>query len=128
MRWPNVAVCLILTFAFLRLAQAQDDTFADLQPILEALNPALEAAPSGAPTSWHNPTTGHHGVIIALPPATDHQGQLCREYKRTWVRRAVTSTFRGTACRQPNCVWKIRWEGQIANVDEPPPVSLRTVH
>lgn len=68
----------------------------------------LEYAPSGTPSEWYNPDSGHHGSLTPRYTWQTAQGQHCREFSTEvsidgWVEDAW-----GTACRQPDGSWKIR--------------------
>lgn len=92
----------------------EEDTFADLPHILNALNTALESSPSGVQVPWENPSTGHHGVITPSQAFETESGQVCREFERTWVFSGSTTAYKGTACRQPTGLWQIREESQVS--------------
>lgn len=66
---------------------------------------ALEVSPTGAPTRWRNPDTGH--VYIVHPTRTYPRAQgPCREYTMDTVIGGRSERVYGTACRQPDGSWQ----------------------
>ena len=65
----------------------------------------LEATPTGQPTSWRNPDTGH--TYEVTPTRTyEETGRPCREYTtEAWI-EGRRETVRGTACREPDGSWR----------------------
>ena len=53
----------------------------DAYHIQRALSFALEVTSSGTQTTWRNPTTGHHGVIIPSATFNTSTGQFCRKFE-----------------------------------------------
>ena len=79
---------------------------ADMQYYDKTSQSALERAPSGQSTSWHNPDSGNYGTITPVK-TTNVNGQNCREYQQTITVGGKTQKAYGTACRQPDGSWKI---------------------
>lgn len=72
-----------------------------------AAHDGLEYAPSGAPTDWYNPDSGHTGSLTPTRTWQRPDGAYCREFLSDvtidgWKERAY-----GTACRQPDGSWRI---------------------
>lgn len=68
---------------------------------------ALETAPTGTPTSWHNPDTGNAGQVTPERTYQTASGQYCREYTQQATIAGKKQTTYGTACRQPDGSWKV---------------------
>jgi surface antigen len=68
---------------------------------------ALETAPSGATTSWHNPDTGNSGTVTPTRTYQNASGQYCREFQQTITVGGQQEQSFGTACRQPDGNWRI---------------------
>ena len=69
---------------------------------------ALETKPTNQPVQWANPDTGHYGTIMSVRTYQPHPGNLCREFQQTVVVGGQRQQAYGTACRQPDGVWKIQ--------------------
>ncbi len=95
-----------------------DQGFDDLAYIVQALNTALETTRSGTETTWHNPSSGHHGIVVPSSTFSDAKGRPCRTYKRTWRGGGAFAVYRGAACRSGNQVWHIQSERQDSSVGE----------
>lgn len=121
---PGLVVVAMCSVLLTQPARAQDATFADFQYIKKALNTALETARSGTETTWENPETGHHGVIVPSPLFESDGGLICRGFERTWINGSARPTYEGTACRQAKGLWRIRKERRLpARYVAPEPVS-----
>lgn len=83
---------------------------ADRQYASQAQQVALEHKPIGSHTTWHNPDTGHSGVIKPTQTYRTRSGEYCREYQHTVVIGGRTQDAYGQACRQPDGSWEIRNE------------------
>lgn len=70
---------------------------------LEAEYKALEYTASGQKVAWQG-DTGHSGEVVAAQPYRVGS-QDCRQYTQTVVIGGVSSTARGTACRNANGSW-----------------------
>jgi surface antigen len=68
---------------------------------------ALETAPSGTATTWHNPDSGNSGTVTPTRTYQNNSGQYCREYQQTITVGGQQEQSYGTACRQPDGTWKI---------------------
>jgi surface antigen len=68
---------------------------------------ALETAPSGTTTTWHNPDSGNSGTVTPTRTYQDSSGQYCREYQQTITVGGKQEQSYGTACRQPDGSWKL---------------------
>jgi surface antigen len=73
----------------------------------EAAQRALETAPSGQPTAWHNPDSGKSGSVTPTRTYQNAEGTYCREYQQDIVIGGKKQQSYGTACRQPDGTWKI---------------------
>lgn len=78
---------------------------ADQIAAAQATNQALEHNPTGTPTAWRNPDTGHYGTVT--PTRTFEQaGTDCRAYEHTVYIDGRAETLQGTACRQADGTWR----------------------
>ncbi|MFQ5974033.1 MAG: tol-pal system protein YbgF, partial [Alphaproteobacteria bacterium] len=109
-------VALIPSVSLFLLAQSawpHSDTSEDIPYVQRALQRALETARSETETTWKNPSTEHHGVVIPHPAFEHADGRPCRKYERTIVFHGSVSTYEGTGCREPNGVWVSMNEIQV---------------
>lgn len=65
----------------------------------------LESSPTGAPTRWRNPDTGHEYVVVPTRTYASAQGP-CREYTMDVVIGGRIEKAYGTACRQADGSWR----------------------
>jgi surface antigen len=66
------------------------------------------SAPIGTPVRWHNPDSGHYGVVTPVREGRQETtGAYCREYQKSVTIGNKTQNAYGTACRQPDGSWKI---------------------
>ena len=72
----------------------------------QASQQALEKAPTGRPTSWKNPDSGHGGSITPTQTIQRSDGIYCREYRETITVGDEQQQGFGTACRQPDGSWR----------------------
>ena len=72
-----------------------------------AANKALESAPSGRTTEWHNPDSGHNGSVTPTRTYQIKDGTYCREYTQTINVGGETQKAYGRACRKPDGHWEI---------------------
>jgi surface antigen len=79
----------------------------DRQMANEAAQRALETAPSGQATNWHNPDSGRSGSVTPTRTYQNADGTYCREYQTDVVISGKKQQSFGTACRQPDGTWKI---------------------
>lgn len=78
---------------------------ADQLAAAQATQTALEYNPTGTPSAWRNPDTGHYGTVT--PTETyDSADRPCREYRHTVYIDGRAETLVGTACRQPDGTWR----------------------
>lgn len=110
---PGLVILAMCSVLLTQPARAQEATFGDLQYIKKALNAALETARSGTKTTWENPETGHHGVIVPSPLFESDSGRICRGFERTWINGSAVPTYEGTACREAKGLWRIRQERRV---------------
>lgn len=68
---------------------------------------ALETAPAGSTSIWHNPDSGHTGTVTPTRAYETTQSQPCREFQQTVTVGGKTEQAYGTACRQADGSWKI---------------------
>ena len=80
---------------------------ADRREANRATYSALESAPSGTSTSWHNPDSGNSGTTMPTRTYQAQTGEYCREYEQTVTIGDKTQAAYGTACRQPDGKWKV---------------------
>jgi surface antigen len=80
---------------------------ADRREAQAATNRALETAPTGTPTQWKNPDSGHYGSVTPVRTYQTGSGQYCREYRQTVMIGGEQQEAYGKACRQPDGSWKI---------------------
>ncbi len=73
----------------------------------ENTHAALETAPEGAVTEWHNPDSDIIGTVSPISSFRSEQNERCREFQQTVTFDGVTEVAYGTACRQENGGWKI---------------------
>ncbi len=73
---------------------------------LQAEYEALEYGRAGEPVRWRNPDSDNRGEVVV--GTTYEVNRLdCREYTHTVLIGGRTRVARGTACRQPDGVWRI---------------------
>jgi surface antigen len=80
---------------------------ADRREANRATYSALESAPTGTKTNWHNPDSGHSGTTTPTRTYRAQSGEYCREYEQTVTIGDETQAAYGTACRQPDGSWRI---------------------
>ena len=68
---------------------------------------ALEYAPSGTETAWHNPDSGHSGSITPTRTYESATGDYCREFQQQAAIGGEVQSVYGTACRQPDGQWQV---------------------
>lgn len=68
---------------------------------------SLENEPTGKPSRWVNPDSGHSGTVTPTRTFKSAGGQDCREFEQTVTIDGRTEVAYGTACRQPDGSWKI---------------------
>jgi surface antigen len=66
----------------------------------------LEYRPSGRPSTWHNPDSGHSGSLTPVRTYRDEYG-YCREFVQTVTVEGRTEQAHGIACRQPDGTWRV---------------------
>ncbi|MGH6899803.1 MAG: RT0821/Lpp0805 family surface protein [Geminicoccaceae bacterium] len=67
---------------------------------------ALEYTPSGSPTPWRNPDTGHYGSVTPVETYETAGGTYCREFQHQAQIGGRTRDVHGTACRTPDGQWQ----------------------
>ncbi len=67
----------------------------------------LEFTPSGTPSHWRNPDSGHEGSFTPTRTYQTARGTYCREYQTEVVIDGWPERAYGTACRQPDGSWQI---------------------
>ena len=80
---------------------------ADRREANRATYSALELAPSGTATRWHNPDSGNSGATTPTSTYQAQNGEYCREYEQTVTIGDETQSAYGTACRQADGNWHI---------------------
>lgn len=68
---------------------------------------AFESTPSGQTSIWRNPTNGHWGTLTPTRTYQDAGGRYCREYRQTITLGGQEHQGNGSACREPDAVWRI---------------------
>lgn len=68
---------------------------------------AFETTPSGQTSIWRNPTNGHWGTLTPTRTYQDASGRYCREYRQTVTLGGQEHQGNGSACREPDSVWRI---------------------
>ena len=68
---------------------------------------AFETAPTGQPSQWTNPDSGHYGTITPTRTVQAADGGVCREYTQTIVVGGQSQQGYGRACRQADGSWQI---------------------
>jgi surface antigen len=81
---------------------------ADRQAMQQATQGTLERTPSGQPSTWSNPDSGHSGTVTPVRTYRTSTGQYCREFQQTVTISGQTQQAYGTACRQPDGTWRIQ--------------------
>ncbi len=71
-----------------------------------AFQKALEKSASGNRLSWRNPGNGHSGSITPQKTYRANSGLYCRVFDETVTMTMGTKSFRNTACRDRDGVWK----------------------
>jgi len=64
-------------------------------------------APLGQAITWSNTENGHSGTIMPIREGQDSAGNTCREFQQSVVIDGKVEQANGTACRQPDGVWKV---------------------
>ena len=74
----------------------------------EAAQRAFDSNPTGQPSVWNNPDSGHSGSITPTKTYQLATGQYCRMYTQTInIGNEPQQTY-GTACRQPDGTWQVQ--------------------
>ena len=81
---------------------------ADRREANRATYRALESAPAGNTQTWENPDSDNSGSITPTSTYQAQNGQYCREYEQTITVSGETRKAFGTACRQPDGIWKVQ--------------------
>lgn len=68
---------------------------------------ALETAPAGRTSTWHNPDSGHSGTYTPTSTYQSPSGTYCREFQQTVNVGGRVERAYGQACRQPDGSWKM---------------------
>ncbi|MBI2108986.1 MAG: glycine zipper 2TM domain-containing protein [Parcubacteria group bacterium] len=68
---------------------------------------ALETNPTRVGTPWHNPDSGHSGMIMPTRTYQTSSGEYCREYQQEVTVGGKKVRAYGTACRNPDGSWRI---------------------
>jgi len=81
---------------------AQDRAMAN-----QAAQQAFENSPSGTPSNWRNPDSGHYGSVTPTRTFQNPNGAYCREYQQQIFIDGRPQQSYGTACRQPDGSWRV---------------------
>lgn len=79
----------------------------DQQQHAQTTHKALETQPSGQPSRWNNPDSGHSGSITPVRTWQRDTGQYCRDYTQSIVIDGKVEEATGTACREDGGQWRI---------------------
>ena len=79
----------------------------DQQYHQQTAHEALEYQPSGRPSSWNNPDSGHSGSVMPTKTWQRETGQYCRDYTQSIIVDGRVEEARGTACRDDRGNWQI---------------------
>lgn len=79
----------------------------DQQYHTQTAHEALEYQPSGRPSTWSNPDSGHSGSIMPTRTWQRETGQYCRDYTQSIIVDGRVEEAIGTACREENGTWQI---------------------
>ncbi len=88
------------------LGNRLDDT--DRRYAAQTAQLAAESVPSGTPTAWRNPRSGHAGTVTPTRTYQSENGHYCREYQQEVTIGGEQLQSYGTACRQADGSWKIQ--------------------
>ena len=80
----------------------------DQQYHYDTTQKALENQKTGQTSSWKNPDSGHSGTVTPTKTYTSKDGMPCRDFTQTiYVDEDEDyEEVKGTACRQPDGIWK----------------------
>lgn len=78
----------------------------DRQIALQAEYEALEYGRPGRPAAWSGGNSGNRGEIV-VGPAYEVNRLDCREYTHRVFIGGRPRVAKGTACRQPDSIWRI---------------------
>jgi surface antigen len=87
---------------------------ADQQYHAVTTHDALEYQPSGRPSSWNNPDTGHSGTVMPVRTWQQEDGTYCRDFTQSIVVEGRVEEATGTACRNSDGTWRIASSEQNA--------------
>jgi surface antigen len=79
----------------------------DLERAKRTALAALEETPSGQTTIWRNPANGHWGTLTPTRTFQDASGRYCRDYRQTVTTGGQEHQGNGSACLEPESVWRI---------------------
>jgi surface antigen len=82
-------------------------TAADQLALERTTQTTLETVPIGTESTWRNPQSGSHGIIVPRRTFQKASGTYCREFTQTLVTGDVTEEALGTACRETDGTWKL---------------------
>lgn len=88
-----------------RIGESMD--CADQQAHANTTHDALEYQPTGRPSSWNNPDSGHSGTVTPVRTWQQEDGKYCRDYKQSIVIDGKVEEATGTACRENDGTWRI---------------------
>ena len=69
---------------------------------------SLETVRTGVPTTWDNPDTHNHYVLVPTRTYTVNSAQPCREYTVDAIIGGKKEKIYGKACRQADGSWKVQ--------------------
>lgn len=84
----------------------QQMTREDLALANQTFQKALEKSISGTSLTWRNPRNEHSGSITPQKTYRTRNGFYCRVFDETVTMTSNTKSFKNTACRDKDGVWK----------------------
>ncbi len=69
---------------------------------------SLETVRTGVPTTWNNPDTHNHYVVVPTRTYMVNSAQPCREYTVDAIIGGKKEKIYGRACRQADGSWKVQ--------------------
>ena len=82
-------------------------TAADQLTLERTTQNTLETVPIGTVSTWRNPQSGSHGIVVPRRTFRKASGTYCREFTQTLVTGDMTEEALGTACRETDGTWKL---------------------
>lgn len=77
----------------------------DREAAQRAVYESMEYNRDGAPSSWHNPNSGHSGYVTPDYTYYDDRNRPCRDYTHVMRVDGEEEVIQGTACRNSDGAW-----------------------